>query len=237
MIKRTNKEVSNSTDKHVCKRQLQSASQTAVSNSPDCEQLTPSSPEGKGMLAIVPSLNNASVIQAFQSNIMGKDADLGMMIEMLERSIKSVSKDDLSDLEAMLVGQANALQTIFVSLARRAAFQEQLTKYQTYMALALKAQSQSRATISALVDMKHPRQASFFGQTNLTTGPQQVNNVINSPSKDLNTKKTPNQLSKGSDELRKDTRAQSLEVGANSSLEALGSLDRAKVPRRKGTLS
>jgi hypothetical protein len=228
MIKRTNKKVSLSTNKHAGRRQLQSASQTEVSNSPDREELTPSSPEGKGMLAMVPSLNNASVIQAFQSNVMGKDADLGKMIEMLEMSIKSVSNDDLSDLEAMLVGQANALQTIFVSLARRAAFQEQLPKYQTYMALALKAQSQSRATISALVDMKHPRQASFFGQTNLTTGPQQVNNVIHSPSKDLNSKNTPNQLSGVSNELHKDQGAQSLKSGINSTLEAVGKVNRAK---------
>ena len=40
----------------------------------------------------------------------------------------------------------------------------------------MKAQSQSRATISALVDLKYPRQATFVKQANIAKGPQQVNN-------------------------------------------------------------
>ena len=40
----------------------------------------------------------------------------------------------------------------------------------------MKAQSQSRATISALVDLKYPRQATFVKQANIANGPQQVNN-------------------------------------------------------------
>jgi hypothetical protein len=122
----------------------------------EMETLTVESPKGKGMLATAPSLNNASVIQAFQANVMGKDADLGAMIEMLDVSIKVVAKDDLTGLEAMLIGQATALQTIFTSMARRAAVQQSLPQYQTYLGLALKAQAQSRATITALVDLKHP---------------------------------------------------------------------------------
>ena len=52
-----------------------------------------------------------------------------------------------------------------------------LTQYGVYMTLALKAQAQSRATISALVDLKYPKQAAtFVKQANMTTGPQQVNN-------------------------------------------------------------
>lgn len=164
----------------------------ALNTSPDKQQLTPATisenvpftaetPQGKGVLATVPSLNNAAVIESFQSNVMGKDADLGTMVQMLETSIQQVSNDDLSGLEAMLVGQATALQTIFTSLARRAAVQQGLPQYQTYMGLALKAQAQSRATITALVDLKRPKQAAFIGQANLTNGLQQVNNVIHSP--------------------------------------------------------
>jgi hypothetical protein len=89
-----------------------------------------------------------------------------------------VSDGDLSTLEAMLVGQATALQTMFTSLAMRAAGQEYLKQYGLYMTLALKAQAQSRATISALVDLKYPKQAAtFVKQANMTTGPQQVNNA------------------------------------------------------------
>ena len=66
---------------------------------------------------------------------MGKDVDLGMMVEMLEMSVKTVGKGDLSGLEAMLVGQATALQTIFTSMARKAAVQQHLPLVQTYMGL------------------------------------------------------------------------------------------------------
>ena len=59
----------------------------------------------------------------------------------------------------------------------KATNQEYLKNYQSFMVLALKAQAQSRATISALVDLKYPKQAAtFVKQANMTTGPQQVNN-------------------------------------------------------------
>lgn len=165
------------------------------------EDLTAESPKGKGVLATVPSLNNAAVIESFQGNVMGKDADLGAMVQMLETSVQKVSNDDLSGLEAMLVGQATALQTIFTSLARRAVVQQSLPQYQSYMGLALKAQAQSRATISALVDLKRPKQPAFIGQANLTTGPQQVNNVIHAHPHGVPPKNPPNQLSGDDDEL------------------------------------
>ena len=79
-------------------------------------------------------------------------------------------------MEAMLVGQATALQTIFTSLARRAQEQSSQRKREAFLGLALKAQAQSRATISALVDLKYPRQATFVKQANIAHGPQQVNN-------------------------------------------------------------
>ena len=45
------------------------------------------------------------------------------------------------------------------------------------MGLAFKAQAQSRATISALVELKYPRQAMFVKQANIAHGLQQVNNA------------------------------------------------------------
>ena len=76
----------------------------------------------------------------------------------------------------MLVSQATALQTIFTGLARRAQSQEYQKNLEAFLGLALKAQAQSRATISALVDLKYPRQATFVKQANIAHGPQQVNN-------------------------------------------------------------
>ncbi|NMM08215.1 hypothetical protein [Polaromonas sp.] len=127
-------------------------------------------------MALLPSVNGAAVIEAYQGNVMGKDTDMGGLIERLRNTFTEVKGGDLHNLEAMLLGQATALQTIFTSLARRASTQDRLPQYQTFLGLALKAQAQSRATISALVNLKHPRQAMFVKQTNIAQGPQQVNN-------------------------------------------------------------
>ena len=130
----------------------------------------------KARMALLPSLNGAAVIEAYQGNVMGKDADMNVMIDRLRETFTEVKGGDLHALEAMLISQATALQTIFTSLARRASTQERLPQYQAFLGLALKAQAQSRATISALVDLKYPRQATFVKQANIAHGPQQINN-------------------------------------------------------------
>ena len=126
--------------------------------------------------ALRPCINGASVIEAYQVNLMGKEVDLSELVAGLSESCGEVKDGDLSTLEAMLIAQATALQTMFSSLARRAATQEHMRQYETFMGLALKAQAQSRATITALVDLKYPRQATFVKQANIAHGPQQVNN-------------------------------------------------------------
>ena len=131
----------------------------------------------KSKLALVPSLNAAVVIEAYQSNIVGKDVDINVMVERLRETFAEVKTGDLHTMEAMLISQATALQTIFTNLARRASTQEHMPHYESFLGLALKAQAQSRATISALVDLKYPRQATFVKQANIANGPQQVNNA------------------------------------------------------------
>jgi hypothetical protein len=130
----------------------------------------------KAHMAVKPSMNGAAVIQAYQGNIMGKDADINALIERLRDTFTEVKGGDLHTLEAMLISQATALQTIFTSLARRAQDQEYQKNLEAFLGLALKAQAQSRATISALGDLKYPRQAMFVKQANIANGPQQVNN-------------------------------------------------------------
>ena len=130
----------------------------------------------KARMALKPSLNGAVVIQTYQGNIMGKEADLNVLIDQLRDTFTEVKGGDMHTLEAMLISQATALQTIFTSLARRAQSQEYQKHLESFLGLALKAQAQSRATISALVDLKYPRQATFVKQANIANGPQQVNN-------------------------------------------------------------
>ena len=127
--------------------------------------------------ALRPAINGAVVVKAYQGNLLGKDVDMSELVQGLTDSCKRVNAGDLSTLEAMLVSQATALQTIFTSLVCKAQVQTQLRHLEAFMGLAFKAQAQSRATISALVDLKYPRQATFVKQANIAHGPQQVINA------------------------------------------------------------
>ena len=118
--------------------------------------------QAKARAATKASINSVMVVNAYQGNLLGKDVDIGELLTEMQDKFNKVNDGDLSSLEAMLVGQATALQTMFTSLAMRAADQEYLKQYGLYMTLALKAQAQSRATISALVDLKYPKQAATF---------------------------------------------------------------------------
>ena len=193
--------------------------------------------------ALRPSVNCASVIEAYQGNLMGKEVDLGALIEGLTDSCKGVKDGDLSTLEAMLLSQATALQTMFASLARRAAAQEHLRQYETFMGLALKAQAQSRATISALVDLKYPRQATFVKQANIAHGPQQVNNGAaagDDPERSARARTHGRQTQPQQNELLEETRhgGTHLDTGATAkaarghpAVETMATVQRAKKSR------
>lgn len=194
--------------------------------------------------ALMPTLNAASVVEAYQANIMGKETDLQAMIEALRDDVKDVQGGDLSRLESMLVSQATALQTMFTSLARRAANQEQLKHYGVFMGLALKAQAQSRATISALVDLKYPRQATFIKQANVAHGPQQVNNGAGPggrfPTPNARAHMHAEETKPDQPELLEQHHGERLDTGTTSAtsradpiMEAVGEVHRPKDTRRK----
>jgi hypothetical protein len=100
------------------------------------------------------------------------------------------------------------------------------------MRLALKAQSQCRATLETLSAIKNPPVV-FARQANITNGPQQVNNGtlpgdVNTTSRSR-TRKTeipPIEQSRTSHELRANPRAPKATVTANSGVEALDEIDR-----------
>lgn len=143
---------------------------------PKADDTSPMTADRKAKAALSASVNNASVIVMYQENIMGKDVDINAVIEGLQDNCQNVHAGDLKSIETMLVTQAKALQTIFTSLARKAHGQTYQKHYEAFLGLALKAQAQSRATITALVDLKYPRQATYVKQANIAHGAQQVNN-------------------------------------------------------------
>lgn len=121
----------------------------------------------------------SAVLSESFTKTMFPDMDFSDVANALSDKIKEVQAGDTKSIEAMLIGQAQALQTMFVCLGRQAVCKSQLNQYTAFMNLALKAQSQSRATIQALIELKYPKQATFVKQANIANGHQQVNNATN----------------------------------------------------------
>jgi hypothetical protein len=124
--------------------------------------------------SLSPSLNGAAVLEAFAKQTLGA-VDLIAAVSTLNEQIAEIQRGDMTGPEAMLYAQATALQSIFVTLSRKAIAQEYVAQYQTFMSLAFKAQAQCRATLEALNEIKFPRSATFVKQANIANQ-QQVNN-------------------------------------------------------------
>jgi hypothetical protein len=111
------------------------------------------------------------------------DLDLGGLIDSLTEQARASSDGDLKRAEAMLTTQAHTLDAIFNNLACRAALNigEYMDACEKYLKLALRAQSQCRATWEALATIKNPPVMGYVRQANIAHGPQQVNNASNTP--------------------------------------------------------
>lgn len=167
-----------------------------------------------------------SVIAIKEFSQCGDDLDLVALHKELSRQVDQMRSGDLGKAEAMLYAQAQTLDAIFLNLATRAHRQmgqgDYLYAADTYMKLALRAQSQCRATLEALASIKNPPVV-YAKQANVTTGPQQVNNTINSLGTPVvKAENLPNELSGGQHELRENRGASQTAVGSDPSLEALG---------------
>jgi lactam utilization protein B len=181
---------------------------------------------------------NAAVVESFGKGVIS-DLEIMDLKDNIRNSITLVQEGDLRGLESMLVSQAKSLQVMFVSLARKANVQEYLKQYGTYMNLALKAQSQSRATIQALVELKYPKQVIVTKQANINNGNQQVNNGVAESARAEENQTEPNKLMDIENEAtqnhdqkqnikRLDSRTTGTPVPSHSSVEAVATVHRGK---------
>lgn len=83
--------------------------------------------------------------------------DLLSMIRRLNTRSAAVIGGDMAEAEAMLMSQATALQSLFARLVERAVMQEHMPNLEGFMRMALRAQSQCRATLETLATIKNPR--------------------------------------------------------------------------------
>ncbi len=121
------------------------------------------------------SVMNASLLEPFAKPVTS-EMDFNCLVEALDKNIEEIKNGNMSSMEAMLIAQAQSLQSIFVSLGLKASSQTNINHYTTFMTLALKTQSQVRSTILALAELKYPKQVAFVKQANIAHGNQQVNN-------------------------------------------------------------
>lgn len=124
---------------------------------------------------------NGIAHDSFLSKTAGSNrTDLSTVVAELERHSKAIKEGDLSGIETMLISQSNTLDSVFTSLALRASRNLDDSKYfkagEMYLKMALKAQSQCRATLQTLAEMKQPRQITITQQANIA-GQQIVNNA------------------------------------------------------------
>lgn len=197
--------------------------------------------EAMANAALRPSVNGAAVVEVYAKATLG-ELDFGLLVHALMKDLDDVWAGDLKRAEAMLYSQAQALQAIFTSLARRATNQEYLKQWEAYLRMALKAQSQCRMTLETLALLKDPPVV-YARQANINNGgQQQVNNQAQgAPQRraggfpDQNARarapagieeSKPNKLLEQCDGERMDTRAAGTAGAGDPQLAPVGELNR-----------
>lgn len=182
-------------------------------------------------LATSPELAAYRAINASETKSgFGEHIDVPTLLEQLRDQAATANRGDLSQAEAMLMNQATALQSLFARLAERGMGCDHAPAFEANMRMALRAQSQCRASLETLAAIKNPPIV-YARQANVTTGPQQINNGMAAPSQAREIENEQTQLTGGSHELLPDTRASGEASRTNPPLEALGEIDRAEVRR------
>ena len=174
----------------------------------------------------IPALQAARAILATEgTDGLGRDLDVVALTDFLNEQATKVNTGDLALAEKMLINQATALQALFSKLVERGMNADLLPHYETHMRLALRAQSQCRATLETLANVKNPpvviaRQANIAQQ-------QQVNN--HAPAVPLRAREVSpaqNELLEQGNHERLEFGTQGAASGADSHLATVGTVHR-----------
>jgi hypothetical protein len=195
----------------------------------ECEK--PDEARALADLALRPSVNAALVLRAYSTPV--GELDTAALALSLSEEVNNLWAGDMKRAEAMLITQAQALQGMFMHLARRAANQDQMKHYESFFRMGLKAQNQCRMTLETLALLKNPPVV-FAKQANINNGgQQQVNNGGAPPSTPARTGTHAQETKSDQPELleanhgqRLDTRAQGQASGADPILATVGKIHR-----------
>lgn len=191
--------------------------------------------ERVGAQVAAPELAAWRVIAAAEKTSgIGELIDTPGMLAALRAQGAAINAGDMSRVEAMLVNQATALQSLFARLIERGVAQDSLPQYEAHMRLALKAQAQSRATLETLANVRNGP-VIYARQANVAAGaPMQVNNGLPAGADARQIEMPPNQLLELPPRDRMDTRTQSGAGAGDPPMEAVGTKHRAKNARGQG---
>jgi hypothetical protein len=134
-------------------------------------------------LILSPEMASFRVITNREREELMAQLDTPSLLDALREQTQTVHQGDMKVAEAMLISQATALQSLFVKLTETGLKTGMLRQQEPALRLALKAQSQCRATLETLSNIKNPPIV-YAKQANVTTGPQQVNNNLSMPRSD-----------------------------------------------------
>jgi hypothetical protein len=213
------------------RKQVKVADDSPMPERPDdvvLPQRLESKTRGYARAMMHPSVTAAPTVHQVMLRQLGSASEFGIggLVEELADQCAEVSKGNLQRPEALLVAQSATLDAIFQDLTQQA-FNHigQIDLFERLLRLALRAQSQSRATVETLGNMKNPPMV-FARQANLTTGPQQVNNGIAlAPAREPNRRI---ELLERADGKRLELSASSSPGRCNSRVAALAKIDRPK---------
>ncbi|HGM7307618.1 TPA: hypothetical protein ACKP7U_000216 [Stenotrophomonas maltophilia] len=184
-----------------------------------------------------------SLLFAQHSGVAGGN-ELNELVKSTRAAVGRAAKGETDQADGLLTSQAIALNAVFLEMSRRAALNmgEHMGAMETYMRLALKAQSQCRTTLETLAEIKNPRSVAFVKQANIAGGHQQVNNYppgspVSVPDNAgrAETERRPNELLEEiSDAQWLDPRTAPATGAGNPELATVGAGDRPAQRRRKG---
>lgn len=182
-----------------------------------------------------PHVSAALTMREFDPTL--KQQNVNDLVSVINAEAQRVIGGGMDRAEEMLTVQAHTLDTIFNALAQRAARSMNVGQMQatdTYMRMALKAQSQCRTTLEALSEIKNPRTATFIKQQNVAGQQQVVNGQTAAHEKNI----TPtNELLEDHHGERLDTRAAATPGETNSKLATLATFNGAADAGRKAARS
>ncbi|MDJ0634672.1 MAG: hypothetical protein QNJ34_15900 [Xenococcaceae cyanobacterium MO_188.B29] len=177
-------------------------------------KITDPSALGSGAIAsIMDSGDNVKVVDAAKDRV--------------EETLFKVKSGNLEDLEAILVNQVYVLNGLFnqlviqgkASLTKPAVLKSLPNHPKTMLNVAMKAQTQCRATIQTISDLKNPKKTTF------------IKNQLNNVKMELEERiEQLEDIENGSKKL--DYRTEATAISINSEMEALEVIDRSKDPRR-----